>query len=235
MKIDYVLIGSNEDPMYLDFWPIVSKVWREKFNIVPVLGLITNEKEEITNDQYGMIVKLKNIDGYNSGLLSQLVRLFLPKYVNGNCIISDIDMIPLSKKYFIDDIKQYDENDFIILSSHHPQTIKINQYPMCYVIGNSKLFNDLFDFNDDWENFIKKIPNNGWYTDQLFLYEKIKNNKNINFNFPEREGGFFKNRIDRINWVYKVDDVISGKYIDSHLLRPYKKYKREIDNLINLI
>jgi hypothetical protein len=31
----------------------------------------------------------------------------LPKYLHGNCIISDIDMIPLSKKYFIDDLKNF--------------------------------------------------------------------------------------------------------------------------------
>ena len=47
MKINYVLMGSNNNPLYLDFWPIVSKVWKIFFNITPVLGLITNEKEEI--------------------------------------------------------------------------------------------------------------------------------------------------------------------------------------------
>jgi hypothetical protein len=32
MKIDYVILGSNTNPYYLDFWPIVSKIWKEKFN-----------------------------------------------------------------------------------------------------------------------------------------------------------------------------------------------------------
>lgn len=235
MKINYALMGSNENPLYLDFWPIVSKVWKEKFNIIPVLGLITNEEESVINDENGIVVKLKHIEGYDSGLLSQLVRLFLPKYLNGNCITTDIDMIPLSKKYFISDIEEYSDDDFLILSSHHPHTIRVNQYPMCYVVGNSKIFNDLFQLDNDWESFIKKIPNNGWFSDQVFLYETIKNNKEINFKYPERNGGFINNRIDRINWKFNVNDVINEKYIDSHLLRPYNQYKNEINNLIKLI
>ena len=46
MKINYVLMGSNQNPMYLDFWPIVSKIWKENFNIIPVLGLIGNEESD---------------------------------------------------------------------------------------------------------------------------------------------------------------------------------------------
>ena len=180
MKIDYVLVGSNNDPMYLDFWPIISKVWKNKFNVIPVLGLIT-DKEEIIHDEFGIIIKLRRIEGYSDGLLSQLVRLYLPKHLNGNCIISDIDMIPISEKYFIDGLKEYDDDDFIIMSSHHPQTVNINQYPMCYVVGSDLNFKKLFNLNDDWETFVKKIPNQGWFTDQCHLFNMI--NKKSLFNF----------------------------------------------------
>jgi hypothetical protein len=144
-------------------------------------------------------------------------------------------MIPLSKKYFINDMEEYDNDDFIILSSHHPQTININQYPMCYVVGNNKTYNELFNLDDDWESFIKKIPLNGWFTDQIHLYNTIKKNTNINYKFPVRNNGFYKNRIDRINWVYDVEMVKNGEYIDCHSLRPYLIHKNEIDKLINLI
>ena len=176
MKINYVLMGSNNNPLYLDFWPIVSKVWKEVFNITPVLGLISDEETDIYDDGNGLVIKLKSIEGFDDGLLSQLVRLYLPKFLEGNCIISDIDMIPLSKKYFIDDLNDYSDNDFIIMSSHHPQTININQYPMCYVVGNDKIFKELFTLEDDWISFVKKIPHQGWFTDQLYLYDIINKN-----------------------------------------------------------
>jgi hypothetical protein len=235
MKITYALMGSNNDPTYLDFWPIVSKVWKIFFNITPVLGLITNEKEEIIYDEYGIIIKLNPIPNYSEGLLSQLVRFYLPKYLKGNCVISDIDMIPLSKKYFIDDLLKYNNNDFIIMSSHHPQTKDIKQYPMCYVAGNSEDFIQLFNLEDDWITFISKIPNMGWYTDQIHLHNIITNNKKIEFKFPKRQGGFYENRIDRVNWTYDVEKLKNGYYIDCHSLRPYKKNESEINKLINYI
>ena len=235
MKIDYVLMGSNSNPLYLDFWPIVSKVWREVFNITPVLGLITEDEFDLYDDGNGLIIKLKTIEGYDDGLLSQLVRLYLPKFLKGNCLISDIDMIPLSKKYFINSIKEFNDDDLLIMSSHHEQTVNINQYPMCYVIGNNEVFSEIFNLNLDWESFIKQIPNNGWFTDQIFLYEQIKKSNYNKCKFPYREFLGDSKRIDRINWVYDENKVKEDYYIDSHLLRPFNDNENEINKLINLL
>lgn len=228
-------MGSDMNPLYLDFWPILSKVWKEVFNITPVLGLISDEETDIYDDGNGLVIKLKSIEGFDDGLLSQLVRLYLPKFLEGNCIISDIDMIPLSKKYFIDDLNDYSDNEFIIMSSHHPQTININQYPMCYVVGNDKVFKELFTLEDDWISFVKKIPLQGWFTDQLYLYDVINSNTNFNYKFPQRNGGFTDNRIDREMWRYDVNKLKEGYYIDSHSLRPYSQYSEEINKLIKYI
>ena len=233
MKIDYSIVGSNLDPMYLDFWPVISKVWKTVFNITPVLGLITDETEEIIEDEFGIVIKLNPVDGYPQSLLSQLIRLYLPKYLNGNCIISDIDMIPLSKKYFIDDLKKFNDNDFIIMSSHHPQTINSNQYPMCYVVGNDKVFKEMFSLNDSWVDFIRKIPDNGWYTDQLHLYNSIHSNHQFNYEFPQRNGDFINDRIDRSNWSYDINKLKNDGYVDCHSVRPYSSFKHQIDGLIN--
>ena len=43
MKIDNVILSSNNDPKYLDFWPIVSKAW-QNLGIKPYLFYIGKEK-----------------------------------------------------------------------------------------------------------------------------------------------------------------------------------------------
>lgn len=231
MKINYAIMGSNYNPDYLDFWPLVSEVWKKRFNIIPILGLIGNNTET-REDKNGIIMEFPLINGYDDATLSQLIRLFLPKFLTGNIIISDIDMFPISRKYFIDDFCKYNDDEFIVLSSHHPQTIKVNQYPMCYVAGNDKNFKKIFNLDYDWETFINKIPLNNWYTDQIFLYEKIKSESEIKILYPEREGGFVSNRIDRTSWKYNIELIDKDFYIDCHSLRPYSKHKFEIDKLI---
>jgi hypothetical protein len=54
-KIDYVIMGSNRNPLYLDFWPVVSKVWKEIFEITPVLGLIDDNDSDIEESEFGLI------------------------------------------------------------------------------------------------------------------------------------------------------------------------------------
>ncbi len=236
MIIDYVLMGSNLDPLYFDFWPIVSKVWKEKFNITPILGLISDRDTDIYESEYGLIKEFKAFDDINTGNQSQIVRMYLSKYLNGNCIISDIDIIPLSKKYFIDEISDYNNDEILVMSSNHQQTKSINQYPMCYIVGNSKNFDELFNTNLDWYEFVKIVDEssqNKWFSDQVFLYNCINKYNIEKIKFPYRS--FINDRIDRSNWTYNIDLLKQGQYIDSHSLRPYNSYKQEIDNLIELI
>lgn len=235
MKIKYALVGSNKNPDFLDFWPIISKVWKTRFDVIPVLGLITEEESEIISTNDGLVIKIKKSNLLSEIQQSQLVRLFLPKFLDGVCIVSDIDMIPISKKYFIDNISQYEDKDFLILSSHHEQTLGTNQYPMCYVVGHSKVFHEIFDLNESWDQFLSSVPNFGWFSDQVFLYNKVKNSNYTHVKFPYREFGANIKRIDRSDWNYNTELLQSDYYIDSHLLRPYKPNEIEINKLINLL
>jgi len=45
MKIDRVILSVDNNPTYRVFWNIVSKIWKEKFNINPTLFFHGTEKE----------------------------------------------------------------------------------------------------------------------------------------------------------------------------------------------
>lgn len=241
MKINYVIMGSDENPMYLDFWPHVSKIWKTKIGVTPVLGLITNQESDFIETEYGLIKKFKKIPDIESSLQSQIVRLYLTKYLNGYSLISDIDMLPLSKKYFLDNAKQVTENNVIVYSSDNPECIQSKMFPMCYILSHQKTYQKIFNLsNIDWETFCNLLNDRkeGWFTDQKYLYEKIYDfflNGNETIFLCRGWHPIASKRIDRINWEYDPNKVKNEGYIDSHLLRPYIKYKKEIDDLINLL
>jgi len=243
MKIDYVVMGSDTNPMYLDFWPLVSKMWKTVFNITPVLGLICSEDSDFIQDEYGLVKKFKSISGVNEGLQSQIIRLYLPNILEGNILISDLDMLPLSKTYFVDNISSFDADKFYVLSSDNAECVANKEYPMCYNVGHSKMFKEILNVPDCWCSFATKIGalNLGWSTDQLFLFEKIneyrKNNPNkvILKNRGWTVRGPAERRIDRLYWSYDSGLVSSHYYIDSHMLRPYKQFKSEIDRLASCL
>lgn len=238
MRIDYVIVSSNENPYYLDFWPIISKVWKEKFNITPVLGLICNEDSDFEESEYGLVKKFKSIEGIDTGLQSQIVRLFLTKELNGYCLISDIDIIPLSVKYFEECASHLTENNIVVYSSDNPECLYNKEYPMCYVSSHSNSFKLILKLDLNWSEFVKmmKDRNQGWTTDQKYLFEKInefKLQKNDVVLLNRGWSGMAHKRIDRAFWDYDPFKVSEGYYIDSHSLRPYSQYSEEINKLIN--
>ena len=230
MKIDYVIIGSDMNPMYYDFWPLVSKIWKKLYNITPVLGLICDEDSDFIEDDYGLIKKFKSIDGMDIGLQSQIIRLYLTKELTGNLLISDIDMFPMSTKYFVDYVKTFVDGKFYVMSSDNQECLNNKEYPMCY------------NLDSDWVNFANKLNslNLGWTTDQNYLFNQINKRLTINPNqivFLQRGWSptGANRRIDRLWWSYDENLVKDGYYIDCHSLRPYNDHKEEVNKLINLM
>jgi hypothetical protein len=241
MKIDYAIMGSNMNPMYLDFWPIISKTWKEVFNITPVLGLVCDEDSDFIEDEYGLVKKFKAIEGIDTGLQSQIIRLYLAKELSGNIVISDIDMVPLSKQYFIDQVVGFDSLKIYVMSSDNAECNNNKEIPMCYNISDSQLFARMLELDNTWVEFANRLNSMGfgWTTDQNYLWLKLQQFKEQN---PDAvvllSRGWPRGadrRIDRLWWSYDANLVNSGYYIDSHLLRPYQQYKSQVDTLINLL
>jgi hypothetical protein len=147
-------------------------------------------------------------------------------------------MLPLSKKYFTDDIKEFDGDSLIIFSSDAYQGVE--RYPICYNAAKGKLFNEIMNFEDTFELYCQKLNKMGlgWDTDELYFGNKVNTftnqNKIIKLN-REWEYGRAKKRIDRAFWNYNIEQLKSQNYIDSHSLRPYSKYKSEIDKIIDYL
>lgn len=237
MNIDYVIVSSDTNEMYLDFWDVIKPVWNDFIGIKPILVLICDE-ESFEDNGDSIVIKIKKIDNIDIALQSQLGRIFGLKYFqNKNILISDIDMIPLSKTYFTDNAKPYNNNSIVIYSSDaYPNNIR---YPMCYVLSNTEIYKDIFNLNDiTFNDFMLNMVKYGWGwdTDEKYITQQI-NNSNYNIVKLNRgwSCGIANNRIDRVRWAYNPNDLFNGRYIDCHSLRPYKNYKPAIDEMINYL
>lgn len=229
-KIDYVIISSDENPMYRDFYEVVAKRWLD-------LGFKTyymyiTDKDEITENQYGIVHKVKALDFVSTGFQSQVIRLFASKYIDGYILTSDIDMLPINGDYY----NQYNgevSEDNVIVFSGQPYG-NVPYYPMCYILSHSSNFVKYLSIEDvSFENYCKYLLykyGEAWNTDENFMYEKFESIRD-KLIIKNRD---FRTRIDRGNWWYDKNILNENYYIDSHLLRPYLTYKKQIDELINL-
>ena len=160
-------------------------------------------------------------------------------------------MLPLSRKYFINDLEEYSNDKFIVLSSDHEECNRLGEIPMCYNAAHSKKYCEVLDIeNISWEEFIKKLNDGNvglpghliWNTDQRYLYKKVhsyeKQEDIISLKRGWDWGGGRANyRIDRVAWNYDENLVNKDYYIDCHSHRPLShEYARvAVDKLMDLL
>lgn len=243
MKIHKVIMSSDDNPVYLDFWEIVSGIWKEIFEIQPVLLYFGNKNP---STKYGEVILFPK-DNYSVPLKTLWSRYWFPQNEPETIfMISDIDMIPLSKYYFIDQLMEIDDDKYVHLVGNH------RPLPSCYHIAKGKNFSKVLNlpqkFEDTLDMIIKtniggayNIPfseniENQWGSDEIYATNKIE------FEMSRQTDKFImidrnlnKNRLDRMNWEYSEVDILNHKFYDCHSIRPYLKFKNEIDNLISFL
>ena len=249
MKIDKVILSCNCDPFYLDFWPSVSKVWKQKFNITPVLYLIHDNSTVTVSETYGQVIYAKPLDGVPMHIQSQCVRYWFPvTELDTTWITSDIDMFPMSRKYFVDSIASVPDDKYVHLNAN-----KIGAFPCCYNIAKGSTFREVLNLpnsyeqyleDTNWKNFQNGHNNGNKYFDHWGVDEGYPNKLMMNYvdksrfvliprhDRPGGEGsaGY---RIDRINgFTWNSSLVHNDYYIDAHSIRPYSQHKNIIDSLV---
>ncbi len=258
MQIDYVTMGTTNDSFYYEFWEPVSKIWKTKFNIHPILVFIGDKIEMST--EYGDVYyfdSIKGIPDYVSAVWGRFI--ITSHFLDKISVVVDIDLVPISKKYIIDDIKDVDDDTYVHLRSgiYHPlkgeheiwkETDESKTVPACYHVAQGNTYNKVYQFLD-WEDEIKRlyytkftcpyssIPNKPkWALEELYSTRKIRKCLNtMKFFFEPEEYTLGTKNICRSNWIYDKQLVCNGHYMHAHLLRPYGQYKEQNDELLSLI
>jgi hypothetical protein len=233
MKIDYAVM-SCDDSHFLDYWPVVAKAW-ERIGIDPILFFVGERRDWPVLDT--RIRFLPVIPLVKTSLQGKIARLWAYKILVGNCIMSDIDMMPLSREYF-HGMAGFNESRIVSYCADAAEHFD-TYHPMCYVLANSKVMSSLIK-QPTWEEFVREVVIRGgqesgnadqwWLTNLLNSYDNV-----VSLNRGWNSAGCALNRLDREHWQYDPDDVRSGRLYDAHLPRPYANFKKEIEDLLALV
>lgn len=218
MQKPVAIFSSDDNRKYSDFAPLVGQMW-ESLGFEPFYA-------KIGSDQFPLI------DGVESSLQAQIVRLYATKLFSDRVVITtDIDMLPFDQNYFWSKLPKSQGQISIYSYDAHNGT----RYPMCYLSAYGKTFSSIVldDENETWEEFVLRLNSLGlgWNTDELYVTKRINESsvEKIKYN-REWKCGIASRRLDRVNW-----DLQNINYIDAHCPRPYSDYKSEIENLRSFI
>jgi hypothetical protein len=250
MKINYVALSSTCNSYYLDFWPLISKVWKLRFNYTPVLFLVHDDKNIKVTEEYGKVIYFEPLDNIPLHIQAQCSRYWLPATdEDATWMTSDIDMFPISKQYFIDSLQGISDDKIVSMNAKAPDLS-----PCCYIAAKGKSFKNLLNLTDSYEDYLKQIdyfaityhhtPANQnnlfqhWGADEAHYNKKVREFPDKNkFILTTRNGSSARDscrlRLDRQYQQYDSFNINNlNNYIDFHAWRPYNMYKEKIDNIV---
>ena len=166
MKLDNIILSSNLNDNYIQFWPLVSIVWEKTFGIKPTLGLLAdiNPDSKFVNDckNYGDVIIIKPDYTYDLGIQAKVTRLFLASKLNGNSILGDIDLLPLNIQKFKTLLSAVPDNTIVSFGANaYKRTLEHFKVPMCYLSASRETFQKLTNVNEStsFQEFLKMYEN----------------------------------------------------------------------------
>lgn len=190
MRLSHVLTAVNANPKYYRFVPAFIARWRALApDLTPLIILCLAEGEEIPEALHPWLSHMipyyipKSI---STAYAAQTIRLLWPAIIQteGAVLITDIDMIPMSRDYFVRSISHISDDVFV---SYRPEsTAGSEEIMMCYCAATPRIWGEYFEISclsDIREALLKvaaAVPvydgehgGRGWTTDQRYLWNRL--------------------------------------------------------------
>ena len=251
MKLDCVLTAVNEHELYIDLIPLFIKFWNKLYPEVDVkIILIANSIPEEYLCYKDNIILFEPIETVSTAFTSQFIRLLYPSlldYKNG-LLITDIDDWPMNRHFFTKNIEEFPDDKWINMRNWTGP----NQISMCWQVTTPKIWKEVFQVHslEDVKEILLNVSNKvsyvdgpgkrGWYTDQIYLHEKVMdwNKKTKNYVFLHDNNTKFR-RLNRdhfrINNPVTCNNITNGEYSDYHCLRPNSKHFETNNKIFDLL
>ena len=253
MKLEYILTSCNLNPLYYNFIPVFVRAWKKLIPEVKIVIVLIAESIPENLSKYSEYIKLfLPIKNVSTSFISQYIRILYPCILNSNegILITDMDILPLNSRYYINSIQNIPNNKFVY---YRGLILGGNEYSICYNIANSETWKEIFKIQNE-EGIISRLKeifekiehreghgNIGWNKDQLDLFTYINkwDKKNENFIMLNDNDTGFKRLCRSQHWNIKNKRLQlllkEGNFTDYHAYRPYEKYKEINDMIIDLI
>ncbi len=193
------------------------------------------------------------ISGLHTAFQAQCIRLLYPALLEteGAVLTSDVDMVPLSRRYFHEPLSHIDERHFL---AYRDVLLPRGEIPICYNAALPSVWSKLFDVRslDDVRGRLSEWAaefeyegihgGHGWHADQITLYRTLiargKEHRDVWILRDEYTG------LERLQKVvlqrrdHLVDPererIRRGVYTDFHVLVPYDEHRALNDEVVQL-
>jgi hypothetical protein len=258
MKVERVILATNNNPLYYDFWNNLSFTYKKKFGVEPTLIFFGTEEELETlnlSKEHGTIIVQKPVPDIQPWQYTWGLFYFTKMFEDDVCAIMGIDQIPMGTYFLKDVIKDVPEDNYVMLIDDQYKmegkskfTWYENGYsPSAYHIAKGSTFYDIYDFEDTFEEEIMKLQNmdivtmwgDKWGMDESYSCRTLmKYPYKRRISALSKSSDFLKRRVDcyrNMEAPYNQVLLKNNFYIECHACRPYSEHTEYLDTMFNSI
>lgn len=251
-----VILSTDDNETYINFWPIVAKAWKKFFDVEVSLAYVSESPDQKLLErmrQYGEVVVYTPVKGIPAGNQAKMARFFLAsKYLDDVCMVNDIDTAPLSKEYFHRVLGQRQENELLAVGAElYVGTPHEGKFPIGEITAEGRVFKSLVNPQSlSFEEYINSFVGTtvfdhkeaievspSVFSDESLLRVLIQNAipQGLKTRHVPRNVDIQQDWIDRSWWSVDVNKLNSGNYVLVNFLRPLTSHISYIKPIIEYI
>lgn len=248
MKIGTILVATDTNPLYCDFIPSFVRAWKALLPEADIcIVMIAHEIPERFAPYAQHIRLFPPIPEMHTAFQSQCIRLLYPRHITRNegVLITDMDMLPMNRSYYVDSIQSYSNDAFVV----YRNVCLPREISMCYNVAHPSVWSSMFG-NESIETMLRTWYSGtgysgqhggvGWGTDQAILVRMFNQWKGTKVVLNDAVTKF--RRLDRAFHTSVFDHreslgmwIRRGYFADYHCLRPYANHKEVNDFIVSCL
>jgi hypothetical protein len=224
IKLDYVILSSNSSPSFLNFWPLVSRIWRETIGIEPVLVFVYKKKNSLKLiprlETFGKVIPLRTFSNAPIQNQAKLARWFVASKLDEKWVtVDDIDSFFTSNTYLLGKLEQLDLSRLLGIGSEVYLDDDSDKFPASSLCGHSSQFSEFFSISQDqdFEAFLNRLAlikpidgkenpyNHPSYFSDESVIRALRQTSPQEIKVIKRDLDFENECIDRLNWPTEID------------------------------
>lgn len=252
---DRVIVSSDTNPKFIQFWPIIQAVWPALFRVPVTLALVVDEADRTAVGLPGDVLVLPvvpDIPKANQAKMARYYAAAMHGWSREVISTNDIDLLPLQTAYLTDLLAKRPEDHLFTLGTELYRGTEAGKFTAGYLTAERGVWERLVNPGRlPWDAFVRSFAGHcvldhkediardvfhedpDTFSDESLLRARLHVTGLPAYHAPRGYGVYTDRAVCRSAWNINPAKLADGTYVEAHLLRPWCQHRDAIQPLLN--
>ena len=259
MYFDRIILSSDDNPKFIEFWPLVAQSWRRFFGDIKVwLALVApaGRFDLAELRKHGYVVRYDPVPGIPAGNQAKVARYFLAAEWDDASVnmTNDLDLMVLQSAYTYNLLLQRPLGHLLTVGAELYAGPEAGKFTAGYLTAESAVWRALVNpLHLDWTDCIRGFTgmcvfdhkediaravhheDPDTFSDESLLRALLKINPVPVFHAPRGYNPYTARALCRADWKLDPNKLTDGTYVEAHLPRPMHQHADKLKPLIDYL